>query len=140
MATTGGAANEPGTALPFAWARSLQRGDAPRSAASSREALPTRYRGHRGLLRDGHLDRLLPEAEGQYERRVLHGGSRDDRVDCGSQLRLGQSRIARADGLGGLGLPIWNPGGALVLDRRHSGDALSRPGDDAVLLRLEDAL
>ena len=36
------------------------------------------------------------------------------------------------------GLSIRHSGDALVLDRRHSGDAVSRHRHDAVLLHLED--
>ena len=59
---------------------------------------------------------------------------------AGLELRLGQPRLAGTDGLGRLGLPIRHSGHALVLDRRHSRHALPGPGDDALLLRLEDAL
>jgi hypothetical protein len=42
--------------------------------------------------------------------------------------------------MGRVRLPVWDPGDALVLDRRHPGDALPRHRDDAVLLHLEDPL
>ena len=43
-------------------------------------------------------------------------------------------------GWAGVGLPIRHSGHALVLDRRHSGDAVPGAGDDAVLLHLQDPL
>ena len=67
-------------------------------------------------------------------------GPRDDRVDCGPELCFRQPRLAGADGLGRIGVSIRHPGNALVLDRRHSRHAVPGPGDDAVLLRVEDAL
>ncbi len=42
--------------------------------------------------------------------------------------------------MGGVRVPVRDPGDALVLDRRNSGDALPGHRDDAVLLHLEDAL
>ena len=48
--------------------------------------------------------------------------------------------VARADGLGRRRLSIRHPGHALVLDRRHSRDALPGHRDDAVLLHLENPL
>jgi SSS family solute:Na+ symporter len=59
---------------------------------------------------------------------------------AGLELRLGQPGLAGADGLGRLGLPVRHSGHPLVLDRRHSRHALPGPGDDALLLRLQDAL
>ena len=100
---------------------------------------PARHRHHRDLLRDGDLDRLLPEGPGQHQRRILHGRPRDDGVDRGPELCLGQSWLAGTDGLGRIGISVRHSGRALVLGRRHSGDALSRHGDDAVLLRVQDA-
>jgi len=45
--------------------------------------------------------------------------------------------LARDDGLGGRCISVRDSGHALVLDRRHTGHALSGPGDDAVLLHFE---
>ena len=57
---------------------------------------------------------------------------------AGPEFRERQHGLAGTDGLGWVRLSIRHSGHALVLDRRHPGDAVSRPGDDAVLLRLED--
>ncbi len=97
----------------------------------------SRYRRHRDLFCDCHLHRLLPEGLGKYQRRVLHGGPGNDGVDCGPEFCFRQPRIARADGLGGIGVSVRNSGDALVLDRRNPGDAFSRHHHDAVLLHLE---
>jgi hypothetical protein len=42
--------------------------------------------------------------------------------------------------MGGVGVPVRHPGDALVLDRGHPCDAVSRHCNDALLLHLEDAL
>src|SRR5258707_10458950 len=42
--------------------------------------------------------------------------------------------------MGGVSLPVRNPGGALVLDRGNSSDAVPEPRDDALLLHFKDAL
>src|SRR6266436_8922968 len=70
----------------------------------------------------------------------IYGGPRDDGVGGRSQLPLRQPGRAGTDGLGGIGVSIRHPGDALVLDRRDSGNVVSRAGDDAVLLHLENPL
>ena len=97
-------------------------------------------RHHRFLLRPGPGHRLLPARASQHRRRLLHGRTRDDGVGRRPQLSLRQPRRARIDGLGGIGLPIRHSGDPLVLDRRHSGDAVPGAGDDAVLLHFQDPL
>ena len=67
-------------------------------------------------------------------------GPGNDGVDRRPELCLGQPRVARADGLGRIGVSVRNSGDALVLDRRNPGDALSRHHHDAVLLHLEGQL
>ena len=72
-------------------------------------------------------------------RGIFPGWPGDDGLDCRAEFHLRQYGLAGVDGLGGRVLSIRHSGDALVLDRRHPGHALSRPGDDAVLLRFEDA-
>ena len=84
----------------------------------------------------GH--RLLSARTGQYRRRLLHGRARNDGVGRRAQFSLRQSGRARTDGLGGIGLSVRHSGHALVLDRRHSGDAVPGAGDDAVLLHFQN--
>ena len=98
-----------------------------------------RHRRHRDLFRDGDLDRLLPERAGQYQRRVLHGRARNDGLDRGPELCFSQPGLAGIDGMGRIGVSVRHPGRALVLDRRDSRHALSGHGDDALLLRVQDA-
>ncbi len=74
----------------------------------------------------------------KYRRRLFHGGPRNDGVGRRPQFSFRESGRARADGMGGLGLSVRHSGHALVLDRRHSRDAVSRAGDDAVLLHFEN--
>ena len=57
---------------------------------------------------------------------------------AGLSFRLRESRIARTARLGRLVVSIRHPRRALVLDRRHPGDAFSRHRHDAVLLHLEN--
>ena len=99
-----------------------------------------RRRHPAAVLRHGHLHRLLPEEPHQHQRRVLHGGARNDGLDRRPELLSRQPRLARADGLGRRGLPVRHPGRALVLDRRHPRHALPGHRDDALLLHLQDAL
>ena len=101
---------------------------------------PSRCRHCRFLLRAGAGHRILPARAGEHRRRLLHGRARDDGLGGRAQLSLGQSRRARIDGLGGFGLPVRHSGDALVLDRRHSGDAVPGAGDDAVLLHFQNPL
>ncbi len=117
----------------FAGSARIQSGAAGASACS-------RYCCHRPLLRHSDLDRLLSQRPVEHQRRVLHGRARDDGMDCRIELCERQPGLAGADGLGGLGLSIWHPGHALVLDWRYPGDALPGPDDDALLLRVEDTL
>ena len=100
----------------------------------------SRCRHHCFLLRAGFGHRILPARAVEHRRRLLHGGTRDDGLGGRPQLPLRQSGRARIDGLGGIGLPIRHSGDPLVLDRRHSGDAVSRAGDDAVLLHFQNPL
>src|ERR1700744_3941059 len=51
------------------------------------------------VLRGRCFHRLLRQGLDEHERRVLPGGPRDDRMDCGTELRLGEPRIAGADGM-----------------------------------------
>ena len=74
----------------------------------------------------------------QTARRLLHGRTRDDGLGCRAQFSFRQSGRARIDGLGGVGLSVRHSGHALVLDRRHSGDAFPRAGHDAVLLHFQN--
>ena len=128
--------------------RSLTAAGLPHSPAAlsragravARTSELARYRHHRDLLRDGDLDRLLSEGPGQHQRRILHGRPRDDGVDCGPELRFRQSGIAGTDGLGRIGVSVRHSGRALVLGRRDPRDAFPGHRDDAVLLRLQDAL
>ena len=76
----------------------------------------------------------------EHRRRLLHGGTRDDGMGRRPQLSLRQPGRARIDGLGRFGLSIRHSGDPLVLDRRHSGDAVPRAGDDAVLLHFQNPL
>src|SRR5258708_28049894 len=50
------------------------------------------------VLRAGRVHRLLREGQGQYERGLLPGGPRDDGLDCGAPLRLGEPGIVGVDG------------------------------------------
>src|ERR1700721_540856 len=102
-----------------------RRNNAPCSLVGFHPACPPeldRRSGDRDLLRDCGLHRLLPAWILQYQRRILYGRAGNDRLDRRFKLCFRQSRLARADGLGRLPLPVWNPGHALVLDRRHPGD------------------
>src|ERR1039458_1058444 len=101
----------------------------------------TRRRRHPAdVLRNGDLHRLLREGVNQYQRAVLPGRPRDDRMDRRAELRLRQPGFAGVNGMGGCGLPVRHSGDALVLDRRDSRNALPGHRDDALLLHLEDAL
>src|SRR5208337_950712 len=55
---------------------------------------------HRFLLRAGAGDRPLPEGTGEYRRRLLHGRAGNDGVGGGPRVPVGESGIARTDGLG----------------------------------------
>src|SRR6266404_3618632 len=72
-------------------------------------------------------------------RDLLPGRARDDCVGSRPQFSFGKSRVAGAARMGWIFVSIWNPSGALVLDRRNPRDALSRHRDDAVLLHLENS-
>ncbi len=110
------------------------------SANPSRPSFLCRCRHCRFLFCPGALHRLVFKRPRQYRRRFLHGGPRDDGMGGRPQFSLGQSGRARIDGLGGFGLPVRHSGDALVLDRRHSGDAIPGAGHDAVLLHFQDPL
>src|SRR6202035_4532876 len=81
---------------------------------------------------------LLSEAIHEDRRRLFSCRSRDDGVGRGLEFSGRQPWLARADGVGGVGISIRDFGDALVLDRRHPGDAVPRPRDDAVLLHLQN--
>src|SRR5215831_21072493 len=83
-------------------------------------------------------DWLLPATARQDRRGLLHGGTGDDSMGCRPKLPFRQSGSARADGVGGVCLSIWNPSDALVLDRSYSGNAVPRARDDAFLFHFED--
>ena len=117
--------------------------DPPPGNGSSRSAgtpHPHRRRDRRLLFCPGPLHWLVSERPGQYRRRLLHGRPGDDRMGRRPQLSLRQSRRAGTDGLGRLSLPVRHSRHALVLDRRHSGHAVSGAGHDAVLLHLQNSL
>src|SRR2546430_1067736 len=81
-------------------------------------------RHHCFLLRARPHDRLLSAAACQDRRRLLHGRTGNDGVDCRSKLPFCQSGSARADGVGRVRVSVWNPGNTLVLDWRHPGNAV----------------
>ncbi len=97
--------------------------------------------GDRGLLlRAGAGHRFLPEGALEHRRRFLPRRPRNDGVDRRPQFSFRKPGSAGADGLGRGLLSIRHPRSPLVLDRRNSGHAVPRPGHDAVLLHLQNAL
>src|ERR1700733_8772855 len=135
---TGRRDNEPGVAPGYRLS-SPARDRGPGGYNPTRPPGLDRRPGDRDLLRDRGVHRLLLARLLQHQRRVFYGRARNDRVDCRPELRFRQPRLARADGLGRIHLPVRDIGHALVLDRRHSGHALSGHRDDAVLLHFEDS-
>src|ERR1700722_4634033 len=102
---------------------------------------PSRGHGHyRFLLWIGNRHRAVPEGKGEHRRRLLYGGTGDDRLGGRTEFSFRQSGRTGINGGGRIGLPVRHSGDPLVLERGHSGDAVSRAGDDAFLLHFEDAL
>src|SRR5271155_6001800 len=58
----------------------------------------------------------------------------------GPRFRFGESRVVGTAGMGGIGLPVRNSRGPLVLDWRHPCHGVLGHRDDALLLHFEDAL
>src|SRR5215467_5609100 len=118
-------------------ARDVSFRDLHRKAGTSP---PGRSGDHRYLLRLSARDWVLSEKVRHNRRRLLPRGTRNDRLGRGSRVRVGKPGFAGTPWLGRLCISIRDYGCALVLDRCDPRDGVSRPGDDAVLLHLENAL
>ena len=118
-------------------------------SASSRRGgrMDVRLGDELGRLRDpGHLLRRGPRASASWpalhqdEPRLLPLGPLAAGVDHRPGLRLGQPGRHRDPRHGGQRRAVRRRHGQLLLDRRRPGHGLPRPGDDALLLRVEGAL
>src|SRR5208282_1159616 len=94
---------------------------------------------HPSLLRFGTWAGRLLAALCHDEQRILHGRPGDDGVDRGAELHLGESWLARDDGLRRRHVSVWNPGLPCLLVRRNPRDSVPGACDAAVLLHLQNA-
>ena len=111
----------------------------------SHERPPARHRLHRlrdpgDVLRRRPRRRVRGQALHPLEPGLLPVRPLAAGVDHGARLHLGEPRRARGHRHVGQRRAVRHRDGQLLLDRRHPGDGLPRPRDDAVLLRLEDPL
>src|SRR5450756_1585731 len=79
------------------------------------EAGPCRCSNFGAVFRACGLHWLLCQGQSEYQRGLLPGWAGDDGMDRWAELRLGESRFAGIDGVGGRSVSVWDPGGALVL-------------------------
>ena len=84
-------------------------------------------------------DRILPEGAVEYRRRLFPGRPGNDGLGGRASFLSANLGSLELMGWAGFRLSVRHSGDALVLDRRHSGDAVPRHGDDAFLLHLQDA-
>ena len=84
--------------------------------------------------------RLRRQALHQDQPRLLPVGALAAGLDHRSGVHLRQPRRDRGPGHGRQRRPVRRRDGQLLLDRRDPGHGVPRPGDDAVLLRLEGPL
>ena len=98
---------------------------------------PRRLRDPGDLLRRRARDRVRREALHQDEPRLLPLRPLAAGLDHRTGLHLGQPRRAGDPGHGRQRRAVRRLHRPLLLDRRDPGHGLPRPGDDALLLRLE---
>ena len=112
---------------------------APRERDPSRHEL-RRLRDHRDLLRRRPRRRVRGQALHQEQPRLLPVGALPAGLDHGPGVHLRQPRRHRGARHGGQRCAVRRRDRQLLLARRDPGHGLPRPGDDAVLLRLQGPL